>query len=37
VVQLQLAQLQNQVLLYQVLGGGAGPALGPAPQAAVAR
>lgn len=27
VVQLQLAQLQNQVLLAQVLGGGAGPAL----------
>ncbi len=26
VVQLQLAQLQNQVLLYRVLGGGAGPA-----------
>lgn len=25
VVQLQLAQLQNQVLLYRVLGGGAGP------------
>jgi NodT family efflux transporter outer membrane factor (OMF) lipoprotein len=27
VVQLQLAQLQNVVLLYRVLGGGAGPAL----------
>lgn len=27
VVQLQLAQLQNQVLLLQVLGGGAGPAV----------
>ena len=27
VVQLQLAQLQNQVLLYRVLGGGAGPGL----------
>ena len=27
VVQLHLAQLQNQVLLYRVLGGGAGPVL----------
>lgn len=37
VVQLQLAQAQNAVLLYRVLGGGAGPGLRAQAQAPVAR